>query len=301
MADVAADEVTNGAEAGEAAPSPAKEKRMPVRRLPKPDQSLVKAQIEKLKDEISQNQQRQDKIREELEKRRSGRTTSTDQQAIKNRLMELRSQFQALLVSNPRSPCQHEPLCGHRCNLRITDPVAASAETFFPDVHARVRTWRCANPSYSKVRYRIRCLEMGRPPLPGAQANHIIPFRPRQANKKQVRSELEAVNNGRDALREQVRLMKGKMEYTSVEKIDEAIARMEGRLQHSSMPLAEEKRVLEGIKKLRASRVRAAQLAPAWQHCWCPPSASCWPVRVRFWRPSTMQQHAAFVRAVMPC
>ena len=78
-----------------------------------------------------------------------------------------------------------------------------------------------------------------------------------QANKKQVRSELEAVNNGRDALREQVRSMKGKMEYTSVEKIDEAIARMEGRLQHSSMPLAEEKRVLEDIKKLRASRVRA--------------------------------------------
>ena len=79
-----------------------------------------------------------------------------------------------------------------------------------------------------------------------------------------MRSELEAVNNGRDALREQVRSMKGKMEYTSVEKIDEAISRMEGRLQHSSMPLAEEKRVLEDIKKLRASRVRRSETHWSW-------------------------------------
>ncbi len=76
------------------------------------------------------------------------------------------------------------------------------------------------------------------------------------------------MNNGRDALREQVRSMKGKMEYTSVEKIDEAIARMEGRLQHSSMPLAEEKRVLEDIKKLRASRVSAKAELPEHRPLW---------------------------------
>lgn len=73
-------------------------KRVFVKRLPKPDQSLVKAEVEKLKDQISQNQQRQDAIRDELEKRRNGRTSSPEQQSIKNRLMELRSQFQALLV-----------------------------------------------------------------------------------------------------------------------------------------------------------------------------------------------------------
>lgn len=73
-------------------------KRAFVKRLPKPDQSLVKAAVEKLKDQISQNQQRQDAIRDELEKRRNGRVSSPEQQNIKNRLMELRSKFQALLV-----------------------------------------------------------------------------------------------------------------------------------------------------------------------------------------------------------
>ena len=73
-------------------------KRVFVKRLPKPDQSLVKAEVEKLKDQISQNQQRQDAIRDELEKRRNGRTSSPEQQSIKNRLMELRTQFMGLLV-----------------------------------------------------------------------------------------------------------------------------------------------------------------------------------------------------------
>ena len=52
-----------------------------------------------------------------------------------------------------------------------------------------------------------------------------------------------------------------------MEKIDEALARMEGRLQHSSMPLAEEKRVLEDIKKLRASRVRSARSSSPMHAC----------------------------------
>ena len=45
------------------------------------------------------------------------------------------------------------------------------------------------------------------------------------------------------------------MEYTTVDRIDEQMARLEERLQHTSVPLAEEKRVLEDIKKLRQSRV----------------------------------------------
>ena len=86
------------------------------------------------------------------------------------------------------------------------------------------------------------------------------PSTPLQAEKKQVRVQLDAVSGGRDALREQLKGMKGKMEYTSVEKIDGAIKRLEDELQHSSMPLAQEKKFLEDIKKLRASRVRATSL-----------------------------------------
>ena len=77
-------------------------KRVVVKRFPKPDQSLLKAEVEKLKDQISQNQQRQDAIRDELEKRRNGRVSSPEQQNIKTRLMELRSQFQALLVRSAK-------------------------------------------------------------------------------------------------------------------------------------------------------------------------------------------------------
>jgi uncharacterized coiled-coil DUF342 family protein len=70
-----------------------------------------------------------------------------------------------------------------------------------------------------------------------------------------VRAELDSASKAREALRTQVRGMKGKMEYTTVEKIDEQMARLEQRLQHTSMPLTEEKKVLDDIKKLRASRV----------------------------------------------
>jgi uncharacterized coiled-coil DUF342 family protein len=53
----------------------------------------------------------------------------------------------------------------------------------------------------------------------------------------------------------QVRSMKTKMEYTTVEKIDEQLRRMESQLQHTSMPLAEEKKIVENMEKLRKSRV----------------------------------------------
>lgn len=76
-----------------------------------------------------------------------------------------------------------------------------------------------------------------------------------QAQKQAVRAELDSASKAREALRTQVRGMKGKMEYTTVEKIDEQMARLEQRLQHTSMPLTEEKKVLDDIKKLRASRV----------------------------------------------
>lgn len=49
--------------------------------------------------------------------------------------------------------------------------------------------------------------------------------------------------------------MKTKMEYTTVEKIDEQLRRMESQLQHTSMPLTEEKKIVDNMEKLRKSRV----------------------------------------------
>ena len=51
--------------------------------------------------------------------------------------------------------------------------------------------------------------------------------------------------------------MKTKMEYTTVDKIDEQMQRLETKLQHTSVSIQEEKKILDDIKKLRQSRVRA--------------------------------------------
>lgn len=48
--------------------------------------------------------------------------------------------------------------------------------------------------------------------------------------------------------------LKANMKFTSVEQIDEAIAQLEHRVQHSSLTLNEEKRVLEDIRALTKSR-----------------------------------------------
>ena len=109
-----------------------------------------------------------------------------------------------------------------------------------------------------------------------------------QNKKQQLRQELEKVSQARKDLRTQARDMKTKMAFlTSGSKIDEQVPRMrtaalvpgasqavghcsgssgfgplcnaqiaalENRLAHSSMPLTEEKKTLEDIKKLKASR-----------------------------------------------
>ena len=48
--------------------------------------------------------------------------------------------------------------------------------------------------------------------------------------------------------------MKGKLEYMTVDKIDEQLRRLDHRMAHSSMSLQEEKRTLDDMKRLKASR-----------------------------------------------
>ena len=49
----------------------------------------------------------------------------------------------------------------------------------------------------------------------------------------------------------QQREMRTKCEYLSVEQVDEAIARLENRMAHTSMSLNEEKKAMEDIKRLK--------------------------------------------------
>jgi len=77
--------------------------------------------------------------------------------------------------------------------------------------------------------------------------------------KQQIRAELENATRARDSLRAQLREMKGKLEYMTVDKIDEQLRRLDHRMAHSSQSLQEEKKTLDDMKRLRASRSTVQQ------------------------------------------
>lgn len=90
--------------------------------------------------------------------------------------------------------------------------------------------------------------------------NLVLIFLPTLQNmKQQIRQELDNATRARDSLRAQLREMKGKLEYMTVDKIDEQIRRLEHRMAHSSMSLQEEKKTMEDMKRLKASRSTVQQ------------------------------------------
>ena len=60
-------------------------------------------------------------------------------------------------------------------------------------------------------------------------------------------------------MKSSLRDLKSNMKFTTVEQIDEAIAQLEHRVQHSSLTLNEEKKVLEDIRALTKSRAAVGQ------------------------------------------
>jgi uncharacterized coiled-coil DUF342 family protein len=80
-----------------------------------------------------------------------------------------------------------------------------------------------------------------------------------QKQKQQIRQQLETASKARDAVKTSLRDLKSNMKFTTVEAIDEAIEKLEERMQHSSLSLTEEKKVLEDIRKLKASRAAVGQ------------------------------------------
>lgn len=87
-----------------------------IKPLPKPDDSETKAQTSKLNDEIQAQKARIEEIKDIINNKHSGRQgRSGEQQGIKNRLIELRTQFQgelvSLLVVFPPSPLDQPKAC----------------------------------------------------------------------------------------------------------------------------------------------------------------------------------------------
>ncbi|KAG7667236.1 hypothetical protein NADE_002968 [Nannochloris sp. 'desiccata'] len=77
--------------------------------------------------------------------------------------------------------------------------------------------------------------------------------------KQQLRAQLETASKARDAVRNSLKELKSNMKYTTVEQIDEAIQKYEERVQHSSLSLNEEKKILDDIRKLKASRAAVGE------------------------------------------
>jgi uncharacterized coiled-coil DUF342 family protein len=75
-----------------------------------------------------------------------------------------------------------------------------------------------------------------------------------QVKKQQLRDQMDAAIKARELMRTSLRDLKASMKFTTIEQIDEAIEKLEKELQHSSLSLNEEKKTLEDIRKLKASR-----------------------------------------------
>ncbi|KAK9806457.1 hypothetical protein WJX73_009668 [Symbiochloris irregularis] len=84
-------------------------------------------------------------------------------------------------------------------------------------------------------------------------------FQAELAKKQKIRAELDNHRAARDALSKQQREMRSKCEYMTVDQVDDAISRLENRMAHTSMSLQEEKKAMEDIKRLKASRATVAQ------------------------------------------
>lgn len=175
MADTEPEEPTAvPAETSEAVKAPPRPR---IKMLPKPDDSEVKAQTGKLNEGIQAQKKRIEEIREIINNKQNGRQgRSGEQQGLKNRLVELKTQWQGEL------------------NL-----------------------------------------------------------------KQQIRAELDNATRARDSLRAQLREMKGKLEYMTVGNIDEQVRRLEHKMAHSSQSLQEEKKTLDDMKRLKASRSTVQQ------------------------------------------
>lgn len=84
-------------------------------------------------------------------------------------------------------------------------------------------------------------------------------FQSHLGQKQSLRTQLESAKKTREAVRTSLRELKNNLKFTTVEAIDERIAELEERVNHSSLSLNEEKRILEDIKKLKQSRATVGQ------------------------------------------
>lgn len=136
--------VDDAAVAETAASEHAAPRKGPMKRYQKPDIQELKAQINSLEATISQQKQRQQAIRSELDGRKR-RSNDLESQGIRNQLQELRTQFQQVLVRPwsalafmPTRVCTDHDFVAHACPVSGAPCFPAEA----PD-HIQVASATC--------------------------------------------------------------------------------------------------------------------------------------------------------------
>jgi len=74
------------------------------------------------------------------------------------------------------------------------------------------------------------------------------------AQRDALRDAMNATSERRDKVREEVNAMRSASKFLTNESIDAEVMRIEGRLAHETMPLAQEKKLIEQIKSLNKNR-----------------------------------------------
>ena len=69
-----------------------------------------------------------------------------------------------------------------------------------------------------------------------------------------MNAEIKAMDAARDSARAQQKSIKDKCKFVSVAQVDEAVARLEDKMAHTTMSLNDEKKIMQQISELKKSR-----------------------------------------------
>merc|ERR1719328_772331 len=72
--------------------------------------------------------------------------------------------------------------------------------------------------------------------------------------KDRVNAEIKAMDAARDSARAQQKSIRDKCKYVSVAQVDEAVARLEDKMAHTTMSLNDEKKIIQQLSELKKSR-----------------------------------------------
>lgn len=163
---------------------------------------------------VVKNKRRIEEIKEEIDGKRAGRGKgSSEQQAVKNKLAELRGQFQALVV---RGRAQCPAAAG--CLPPPLPPLPAICDRTFAGcctllrAAAHIVLTSCVQASCSPPQRKPQLMQLAAA-APPPSAPSPLPSCP-QSQKNQLRSQLEMASKARESARSSMKELRSSMKFT---------------------------------------------------------------------------------------